>query len=245
MKFTGLQTPTLQSDLANVSTQRVGPACHLHLTCSRTRRLPQTSSSVARSSSCRRDPAQSDTRTRKHCLGHSSSKPQRRSSVQNRAVADELREAVAQNGSEAPASDSAQTPTEQPKAEAASTDIPSTSSAEQSAPSQSTDAAAQVPPVPQQDTATSSATPVQPAMPQKAAYRGFKNMRHNSFQKGPDSQARIDLTSTRGSRAPSPIPVPPEEADWLLPGRTVVAKVVYSNPNGFKVEMLNDIRVGG
>ena len=51
-----------------------------------------------------------------------------------------------------------------------------------------------------------------------------------------------------GARLPRglrPIPIPPEEAGWIMPGQTVLAKVVYSNNNGFKVEMANDTRVGG
>ena len=35
------------------------------------------------------------------------------------------------------------------------------------------------------------------------------------------------------------------ESDWLMPGKTVVAEVVFSNANGCKLEMLRDRRVCG
>ncbi len=257
MQFTGLQAPALHSDLAPVLAQRVAPPCHLHLSCSHKHQRPQALRSVARNSTCRHDSAQSDCRPRKHCLGHANSKPERRCAVQTSAVADEVREAIAQNGS-ATADGSSQPPPQQPQSDAATTALPSTSSAEQSVPSQA-GAATAVPAEASQSsegTSTSSsaqaqAMPAQPAAPQPAAsqpkvpYRGFKKMQHDRYQDY-DGQKRIDLNPRpSGGRGPASIPIPPEEAGWLLPGRTVVAKVVYSNPNGFKVEMLDDPRVGG
>jgi hypothetical protein len=257
MQFTGLQAPALHSDLAPVLAQRVVLPCHLHLSCSHNHQRSQALRSVARNSTCRHDSAQSECRPRKHCLGHANSKPERRCAVQTCAVADEVREAVAQNGSAATADGSSQTPPQQPQTEAASTALPSTSSAEQSVPSQAGGATA-IPAEASQSsestsissTAPAQALPAQPA-PQPAAsqpktpYRGYKQMQHSPFQDY-DGQKRIDLNPRpNGGRGPASIPIPPEEAAWLLPGRTVVAKVVYSNPNGFKVEMLDDPRVGG
>ena len=258
MQFTGLQAPALHSDLAPVLAQRVAPPCHLHLSCSHNHQRSQALRSVARNSTCRHDSAQSDCRPRKHCLGHANSKCERRCAVQTCAVADEVREAVAQNASAATADGSSQNPPQQPQTEAASTALPSTSSAEQSVPSQAGGASA----IPAEASETSESTstsgtaqaqalpaqpaPAQPAAPQpKTPYRGFKKMQHSGYQDY-DGQKRIDLNPRpSGGRGPASIPIPPEEAAWLLPGRTVVAKVVYSNPNGFKVEMLDDPRVGG
>ncbi|DBA87273.1 TPA: Ribosomal protein S1 [Trebouxia sp. C0004] len=258
MQLTGLQAPALHCDLAPVLAQRVAPHCHLHLSCSHNHQRSQALRSVARNSTCTHDSAQSDCRPRKHCLGHATSKPERRCAVQTCAVADEVREAVAHSGSAATADGSSQSPPLQPQTEAASTALPSTSSAEQSVPSQAGGASA-VPAVASQTseststsgTAPAQASPAQPAPPQPAApqpktpYRGFKKMQHTPYQEY-DGQKRIDLNPRpNGGRGPAAIPIPPEEAAWLLPGRTVVAKVVYSNPNGFKVEMLDDPRVGG
>ena len=258
MQFTGLQAPALHSDLAPVLAQRVAPPCHLHLSCSHKHQRSQALRGVARNSTCRHDSAKSDCRPRKHCLGHANITPERRSAVQTCAVADEVREAVAQNGSAAPADGTSQTPPQQPQSDAASTALPSTSSAEQSVPSQA-GAATAVPAEASRSseststsgTAQAQALPAQPAAPQPAAsqpkvpYRGFKKMQHDRYQDY-DGQKRIDLSPRpSGGRGPASIPIPPEEAAWLLPGRTVVAKVVYSNPNGFKVEMLDDPRVGG
>lgn len=248
MKLTGLQTPAVQVGVAHKPAQRVTAPCQAHLSCSRIQGRSQASRCVARSS--RQDSPPCDTRSRKQCLGHCSSKQERKSSVKTRAVTDEIREAVAQNGSENAVTNNTQTSTQQPKSEpeAASTDVSSTSTAEQSAPIEQADTAAQPSGSSQAPagTATTSTRPVQPTTPEgRTQYRGFKHLRHNSFQNGPDSQARTDMASSRSQKGPPPIPVPPEEADWLLPGRTVVAKVVYSNPNGFKVEMLRDSRIGG
>jgi len=259
MQFTGLQAPALHSDLAPVLAQRVAPPCHLQLSCSHNHQRSHALRSVARNSTCRHDSAQSDCRPRKHCLGHANSKPERRCAVQTCAVADEVREAVAQNGSAATADGSSQTPPQQPLSDAASTALPSTSSsAEQSVPSQAGGATA-IPAEAFQSseststsgTAQAQASPAQSAPPQPAAsqpkvpYRGFKKMQHDRYQDY-DGQKRVDLNPRpSGGRGPASIPIPPEEAAWLLPGCTVVAKVVYSNPNGFKVEMLDDPRVGG
>lgn len=258
MQFTGLQAPALHSDLAPVLAQRVAPPCHLHLSCSHNHQRSQALRSVARNSTCRHDSAQSDCRPRKHCLGHANSKPERRCAVQTCAVADEVREAVAQSDSADSTNGSSQKPPEQPQTEAASTALPSTSSAEQSVPSQAGGAtatpaeASQSPEsTPPSRTAQAQALPAQPASPQpatpqsKTPYRGFKKIQHSSYQDY-DGQKRLDLNPRpSGGRGPASIPIPPEEAAWLMPGRTVVAKVVYSNPNGFKVEMLDDTRVGG
>ena len=258
MQFTGLQAPALHNDLAPVLAQRVAPPCHLHLSCSHNHQRSQALRSVARNSTCRHDSAQSDCRPRKHCLGHANSKSKRRCAVQTCAVADEVREAVAQNDSADSTNGSSQKPPEQPQTEAASTALPSTSSAEQSVPSQAGGAtaipaeASQSPEsTPSSRTAQAQALPAQPAPPQpatpqsKTPYRGFKKIQHSSYQDY-DGQKRLDLNPRpSGGRGPASIPIPPEEAAWLMPGRTVVAKVVYSNPNGFKVEMLDDTRVGG
>lgn len=258
MQFTGLQAPALHNDLAPVLAQRVAPPCHLHLSCSHNHQRSQALRSVARNSTCRHDSAQSDCRPRKHCLGHANSKSERRCAVQTCAVADEVREAVAQNDSADSTNGSSQKPPQQPQTEAASTALPSTSSAEQSVPSQAGGAtaipaeASQSPEsTPSSRTAQAQALPAQPAPPQpatpqsKTPYRGFKKIQHSSYQDY-DGQKRLDLNPRpSGGRGPASIPIPLEEAAWLMPGRTVVAKVVYSNPNGFKVEMLDDTRVGG
>lgn len=252
MQSPGLQAPALHSDLAPVLAQRVAPPCHLHLSCSHNHQRSQARRIVARNSTCRHDSAQSDCRPRKHCLGHANSKAERRCAVQTCAVADEVREAVTQNGSAATADGSSQTPPQQPQTDAASSVLTSTSSAEQSVPSQAGGTTA----VPAEASQTSEspstsgsaqaqALPAQPAAPQsKVPYRGFKKIQHGSYQDY-DGQKRIDLHPRPSGKGPASIPIPPEEAGWLLPGCTVVAKVVYSNPNGFKVEMLDDPRVGG
>ncbi|KAA6425999.1 MAG: 30S ribosomal S1 [Trebouxia sp. A1-2] len=258
MHFTGLQAPALHSDLAPVLAQRVVLPCHLHLSCSHHQPRSQALRSVARSSTCRHDSAQSDCRNRKHCLGHANSKHERRCAVQTCAVADEVREAVAQSGSAGTPAGSSQNPPQQPQSEDASTALPSTSSAEQSVPTQAGGATAVPAEASQASESTSTsgiaqaqALPAQPAPPQPSApqpktpYRGFKNKQHSNYQDY-DGQKRIDLNPRpNGGRGPAAIPIPPEEAAWLLPGQTVIAKVVYSNPNGFKVEMLDDPRVGG
>ena len=254
MQLSSLQASALHGDLANLAAHRVALPCPLH-SCSHIHRRCQTSRSVARCSANEQESSRSDSKPRKHCLGHPSSKRERTSALKVCAVADEVREAVAQNASAASADVSSDTSAQQHQTGAASTPVPSTSSAEQSATSQFADGATHSAEASQvvQDTATNGTNAVQTAAAQsappqppqpKTRYRGFKKMYHSTYQGGSDNQTRQDQ-GPRPSRGPAPIPIPPEEADWLLPGRTVVGKVVYSNPNGFKVQMVNDPRVGG
>ena len=232
MKLTGLQAPALQNDLGHAAAPRVVLPCQLHQ--NTRRQAPRT---AVRSSS-RHEPAQRDSKPRKHSLSYpiSSQQQHRLSVVQTCAVADNVREALAESGSGASSTGSIDdASTKQPETQPAGTDVSNTGPQQQAAAGSSQA---------QAGSATFSSAPAQPALrDSKPAYRGFKHIRHNSFQKGPDSQSRIDIK--RPGKGPTAIPVPREEADWLLPGRTVVGKVVYSNENGFKVEMLKDPRIGG
>ena len=261
--LTGFQAPTAPGDLVHVTSQRVAQPCHAHVSGSHIHR--RAASGGARHSTCRRDASESTARPR--CLSHSSRKHEHKLKLSTCAVADEVRQTAAESTAQPAADASASVGAQELKPEAAAAisaaagtpdanaekasapvaEVPSASQASEAAPSQQASASSHLPAeaAPAGSASPSTAPPrpsAPPAEQPRASYRGFKNMRHNSFQKGPDSNARIDMGS-RPSRAP--IPIPPEEADWLLPEQTVLAKVVYSNPNGFKVEMVNDTRVGG
>ncbi|KAL3141011.1 hypothetical protein ABBQ32_005525 [Trebouxia sp. C0010 RCD-2024] len=251
--LTGLHAPAVQSDLVHVSSQRVAQPCHLHLTCSHVQRRP--SNNAVRSRSSRRDA--SEATAKQPCLSHFSRKHERRLNLSTCAVADELREAAAQSSMEVSADSSAPPPPQAAKPEAAAATSASTSDAnvekQTISPTQEPSASQPTAAAPTQRpsgaskpaaTASTPSTPEPPAAPSGSPYRGFRNVRHNSYQKGPDSDARIDMGS-RIPRGPKPVPIPPEEAGWVQPGQTVLAKVVYSNHNGFKVEFAKDTRVGG
>lgn len=263
----GLHAPAVQSDLAHFAhssqTQRVGQPCHLHLTCSHIhRRAP---SNVVRSRSSRRDA--SEPAANLPCLRHSSKKHKRRPNLSTCAVADEVQQAAAQSSAEPAVASDAPVAAQELKPEAAAAisaaasgtpgadaEKQGTSATQEPSPSPPAAAAASAEqaPAPAQPAldaspagpATTSTPPTQPPSAPAAPYRGFRNVRHNSHQKGPDSETRVDI-GARIPRGPRPTPIPPEEAGWMMPGQTVLAKVVYSNNNGFKVEMANDTRVGG
>lgn len=261
--LTGLQAPAAPGDLVHVTSQRVAQPCHAHLSCSHVHR--RAVSSAARHSTSRRDASESTARP--PCLSHSTRKHENKLNLSTCAVADEVRQTATESSAQPAADASASVGAQELKPEAAAAisaaagtpdvnaekasaphaEAPSEGQGSEATPLQQASASSQLP----AQAASAGSTPpstapprpsARPAGEQKVFYRGFKNMRHNSFQKGPDSNARLDMGS-RPSRGP--IPIPPEEADWLLPERTVLAKVVYSNPNGFKVEMVNDTRVGG
>lgn len=264
--LTGLHAPALQSDLTHLSSQRVGQPCHLHLTCSHIHR--RASSNAVRSRGCRRDASESAA-----CLSHSSRKHERRLDLSTCAVADEVRQAAAQSSAEPSIASDSPVAAQELKPEAAAAisaaasgtpgaSVPPTQEASSSQPvpasppsssqpvaaapteQASEQASAQsAPDATPAGPASASTSPTQPPAASAAPY-GFRNVRHNSYQKGPDSETRIDV-GARISRGPKPIPIPPEEAGWVMPGQTVLAKVVYSNKNGYKVEMANDTRVGG
>ena len=266
--LTGLHAPAVQSDLAHLSSQRVAPPCHQHLTFSHIHR--RASNSAIRTRSRRRDASES---AAKH--SHSSRQHERRLNLSTCAVADEVREAAAQSSAEPSVASDAPVAVQELKPEAAAAisaaaagtpdgnaekqSTPPTQDAEKQStsstqePSSSQPAATMQAPASSQpapnaapaSSAPSSTSPTQPpTAPSAATYKGFRNVRHNSFQKGPNSESRVDM-GARIPRGPKPIPIPPEEAGWVMPGQTVLAKVVYSNANGFKVEMANDTRVGG
>ena len=257
---TGLHAPAVQSDLAHVCSQRVGQPCHLHLTCSHIHR--RNPCNILRSRGCRRDASESAA-----CLSHSSRTHKRRLDLSTCAVADEVRQAAAQSSAEPSIASDSPVAAQELKPEAAAavsaaasgtpgasaekqsaspTQEPSSSqpvaaaspSSSQTAPTEQAPASAQSNATPAGPAPTSTPSTQPPAAP-GASYKGFRNVQHNSDQKGPDSE-----TGTRMPRGFRPIPIPPEEAGWIMPGQTVLAKVVYSNNNGFKVEMANDTRVG-
>lgn len=266
--LTGQHPPAVQSDLAHLSCQRLGQPCHLHLTCSHIhRRAP---SNIVRSRGCRRDASESAA-----CLTHSSRKQERRLDLSTCAVANEVQQTTAQSSSEPPVASDSRVAAQELKPEAAAavsaaaSGTPGASAEKQSASptqelSSSQSGAAAAPsasqpvaptePAPASAQSASDATPAGPAPTSTPSTepptapgglnKGYRNMRHNSFQKGPTSETRIDM-GARIPRGPKPIPIPPEEAGWIMPGKTVLAKVVYSNHNGFKVEMANDTRIGG
>ena len=255
--YTGVQSPVVQCDLG--VSQRLAQPCHLHLTCAHIDR--RAIRNAARSSVCRGEAPEAA--AGKHCLSHSSRKQERKRTLSTCAVANEVRETAVQGSTESDSNGAASTVTQELKPEAAAvvaeaaSGPPETATEQASAPhaEQSTirqDIAAEQPDqaaaplqAPSDAPSTASAPPSQRSeLPHRAPYRGYKNMRRNSFQKGPDSNSRLDMGS-RINKGPRPIPIPPEEADWLLPERTVTAKVVYSNHNGFKVEMVKDPRVSG
>ena len=268
--LTGLHAPAVQSDLAHLSSQRVGQPCHLHLTCSHIHR--RASNNAVRSRGCRRDASESAA-----CLSHSSRKHERRLNLSTCAVADEVRQAAAQSNAEpsvasdlplaaqelkpeaaaaisaaasgktgASAEEQSMPPTQEPSssppvpAALPSSSQPVAAAATEQAPASAQSAPDATPAGPAPTSTPSTQPPTAPG----ASYKGYRNVRHNSFQKGPDSETRIDM-GARIPRGARPIPIPPEEAGWIMPGQTVLAKVVYSNNNGFKVEMANDTRVGG
>lgn len=253
--LTGLHAPAVQSDAVHMSSHRVAQPCHVHLTCSQVHRRP--AKHIVRSRRCRHDA--SEATTKQPCLSHFSGKHERRLNLSTCAVADELRGAAAQSSTELPTDSNAPVPLQESKPEAAAASsaaavTPDTDAEKQSAaptqePSSSqptTASPAEHLSEPSQPAPAASApsSPEPPTAPSGSPYKAFRNVRHNSFQKGPDGDARTDMGG-RLPRGVTPIPIPPEEAGWVQPGQTVLAKVVYSNHNGFKVEMANDTRVGG
>lgn len=233
MSFVGLVLPSTP-DTAHSAAQHPVKGS-LHQTTPHALGCPRLSAGLVRRQLLRRSAANDALCSAGRHTQCKAAKNTKRSTVRTCAVASETRQ-VTTGESASPSSEAASSSTGPTEAATATSDAPSISSPAEQVPPQQT-GTAQPGNTPHQDKRPHPNRPQQQSS--RSSYQGGRN-----FQPGGPRSSQRQNFGTR-LQGPPLVPVPDEEKAWLQPRMTVVAKVVYSNLNGFKIAMLKDERIGG